>query len=58
MRVHKIDWGVNQVPNFTLQGPDAFLFEIDPTTGEITLKSWFTPDFNDAWDVTKITPMN
>lgn len=51
MRVHKIDWGVNQVPNFTLQGPDAFLFEIDPTTGEITLKSWFTPDFNDAWDV-------
>jgi hypothetical protein len=48
---YKTDWGVNQVPNFTLQGPDAFLFEIDPATGEITLKDWFTPDFNDAWDV-------
>ncbi len=39
------------MPNFTLQGPDAFLFEIDPTTGEVTTKDWFIADFNDAWDV-------
>ena len=38
------------MPNFTLQGPDAFLFEIDPATGEITLKDWFAPADGDNWD--------
>ena len=38
------------MPNFILQGPDAFIFEIDPLTGAITPKSWFLADFNDAWD--------
>ena len=38
------------MPNLILQGPDAFIFEIDPLTGAITPKSWFLADFNDAWD--------
>ena len=38
------------MPNFILQGPDAFIFEIDPLTGAITPKSWFLADFDDAWD--------
>lgn len=40
----------SNVPNFILQGPDAFIFEIDPLTGAITPKSWFLADFDDAWD--------
>jgi LmbE family N-acetylglucosaminyl deacetylase len=35
---------------YGLDGPDAFLFEIDPATGEISTKDWFTPSLDDAWD--------
>lgn len=30
--------------------PDNFYFEIDPQTGELTPKDWFTANRTDAWD--------
>jgi LmbE family N-acetylglucosaminyl deacetylase len=30
--------------------PDSFLFDVDPQTGQITPKAWFTPSLDDAWD--------
>lgn len=30
--------------------PDSFLFDVDPMTGEITPKDWFSPSLDDAWD--------
>lgn len=35
---------------FSLSGPDAFLFQVDPLTGDITPQDWFTPSLGDAWD--------
>jgi hypothetical protein len=35
---------------FSLGGPDAFLFEIDASTGDVINKSWFVPNAQDAWD--------
>ena len=35
---------------YSLSGPDAFLFVIDPASGAITPQGWFTPSLDDAWD--------
>lgn len=35
---------------YSLGGPDAFLFEIDSNTGDISPKDWFLPSLDDAWD--------
>ena len=34
---------------FALEGPDAFLFEVDPS-GSVQPKDWFVPDHDDPWD--------
>lgn len=36
---------------YSLEGPDALLFWIDEETGAIETKDWFTPSYDDAWDV-------
>ncbi|MEP5152473.1 hypothetical protein, partial [Planktotalea sp.] len=38
------------MPSFALIGVDAFLFNIDPLSGLITLRDWFMPDAEDPWD--------
>jgi Ca2+-binding RTX toxin-like protein len=30
--------------------PDDYLFDVDPQTGQLTLKEWFTPSLDDSWD--------
>jgi LmbE family N-acetylglucosaminyl deacetylase len=32
-------------------GPDDFLFDLNPQTGQITPKEWFSPSLDDAWDI-------
>ncbi|KUF11164.1 PIG-L family deacetylase [Pseudoponticoccus marisrubri] len=36
--------------SYSLDGPDAFLFTIDGTSGQIAPQDWFTPSLDDAWD--------
>ncbi|MEZ5715298.1 MAG: hypothetical protein R3D85_09095 [Paracoccaceae bacterium] len=36
---------------YSLIGPDAQLFTIDPLTGAISTQDWFQPSYDDAWDV-------
>ncbi|MDQ2091610.1 hypothetical protein, partial [Marimonas arenosa] len=35
---------------YSLAGPDAQLFVIDPDTGDIAPQDWFVPSYHDAWD--------
>ncbi len=35
---------------YSLTGDDAFLFQIDDQTGEVSPQAWFVPTLNDAWD--------
>ena len=41
---------VDGTASYTLAGPDAFLFVVDSSTGEVSTQGWFTPSFDDAWD--------
>lgn len=36
--------------SYSLSGPDAALFTVDPATGTPSPQDWFTPSINDAWD--------
>lgn len=42
--------GGGTVASYDLVGPDAQLFVVDATTGEISNQDWFTPSFDDPWD--------
>ncbi|WP_221385024.1 calcium-binding protein [Sulfitobacter undariae] len=35
---------------FSLEGPDAYHFVIDPDSGEIGNMSWFDPSYDQVWD--------
>ena len=35
---------------YSLVGEDRELFQFDPTTGEVSYPSWFTPSYADVWD--------
>ena len=36
---------------YAMSGPDSVLFDIDPLSGEIAPKQWFSPMIGDPWDV-------
>lgn len=35
---------------YEMSGADAFLFEMNSESGEVSTKDWFVPDFSDPWD--------
>ena len=35
---------------YTLEGADIAYFEVDPDTGDLSLISWFTPNYDQNWD--------
>jgi hypothetical protein len=36
---------------FTLTGADASIFTVDADTGEVAYQDWFTPDYEEVWDM-------
>ncbi|MGJ8544954.1 MAG: calcium-binding protein [Sulfitobacter sp.] len=38
-------------PVFSLTGADAEIFEVDPETGDVSFKDWFTPNYDEVWDM-------
>ncbi|WP_299030287.1 calcium-binding protein [uncultured Sulfitobacter sp.] len=36
---------------YTLAGEDANIFEVEEDTGVVTFQSWFTPSFDQVWDM-------
>ncbi|MEP5730538.1 MAG: calcium-binding protein [Sulfitobacter sp.] len=36
---------------YSIAGPDAGVFEVDPDTGDLTNQSWFTPSYDEVWDM-------
>ena len=35
---------------YSLEGPDAAYFDVNPETGDLSFVSWFTPNYEDLWD--------
>jgi LmbE family N-acetylglucosaminyl deacetylase len=42
---------VGQVTYSLGDDPDNFLFDVNPETGDITPRDWFSPSLDDAWDI-------
>ena len=36
---------------FTLQGEDAGVFQVDADNGEVSYQQWFTPSYDEVWDM-------
>ncbi len=36
---------------YTLAGADAGVFLVDPATGDVSYQDWFTPNYDDVWDM-------
>ena len=36
---------------YTLAGPDAGVFVVDATTGDVSYQNWFTPSYDEVWDM-------
>ncbi len=36
---------------YTLVGADAGVFVVDATTGDLSYQNWFTPNYDDVWDM-------
>ncbi len=36
---------------YTLTGEDASIFDVDAGTGEVSYKAWFTPSYEEVWDL-------
>jgi hypothetical protein len=36
---------------YTLTGQDAAIFQIDPATGEVSYQNWFTPSYDEVYDL-------
>ncbi|MBY5978666.1 DUF642 domain-containing protein [Phaeobacter italicus] len=50
MGIPLADDGSGSGVTYSLEGEDTAYFEIDPQTGDVTLQSWFTPDYGQLWD--------
>ena len=37
--------------SYTLAGQDAAIFQIDATTGEVSYQNWFTPSYDEVYDL-------
>lgn len=45
------DGGTDSGPQFSLEGADASIFDVDQDTGDVSYKQWFTPAFDEVWDM-------
>ncbi|MFV1464915.1 DUF2891 family protein [Phaeobacter sp. JH204B] len=36
---------------YTLAGQDAAIFVVDPDTGDVSYQDWFTPNYEEVWDL-------
>ncbi|WP_282048039.1 FG-GAP-like repeat-containing protein [Sulfitobacter mediterraneus] len=45
-----LDGGTGAGESYVLSGADAGHFDLDPDTGEVTNKDWFTPNYDQVWD--------
>ncbi|GLO69432.1 hypothetical protein MACH17_09490 [Phaeobacter inhibens] len=39
------------VSTYSLAGEDAGIFQVDAETGELSYQNWFTPDYDQVWDM-------
>lgn len=38
---------------YTLAGDDAGVFEVDSDTGDVSFRQWFTPSYDEVWDMNR-----